>query len=55
MRLLTPAPGLVDGLPLTPDDAGVHLVDLPEEGLEPIRMAVGRDASGRVDRLTSTG
>jgi CubicO group peptidase (beta-lactamase class C family) len=55
VRFLTPVPALAAGLPLEPDDPDdpdLFRVDLPEGHLDPIRMAFGRDGSGRVERLT---
>ena len=53
-RFLTPIPALAKGLPLLPDDASdphVFRIDLPEEGLEPIRIVFGQGPSGAADRL----
>ncbi len=51
VRLLTPVPAVLRGLPLQPDDARdpyVFRLDLSQAGMAPVRVAFGRDAGGRV-------
>lgn len=53
-RFLTPIPALARGFPLQPDDRddpSVFRIELPEGGLEPIRIIFGHDEDGVIDRL----
>jgi CubicO group peptidase (beta-lactamase class C family) len=54
MRFLTPIPALARGSALQPDDAEdpfVFRIDLPAEGMEPIRVVFAQDGAGATDRL----
>lgn len=54
VRFLTPIPSLARGFPLQPDDADdpfAFRIDLPDEGLEPIRVVFAQDGAGTTDRL----
>jgi CubicO group peptidase (beta-lactamase class C family) len=53
-RFLTLVPALARGFPLEPDDPDdpyAFRIDLPEEGLEPIRIVFGQGGEGTIDRL----
>jgi CubicO group peptidase (beta-lactamase class C family) len=53
-RFLTPIPSLARGFPLEPDDPHdplVFRIDLPEEGLDPIRIIFGQDRNRKTTRL----
>jgi hypothetical protein len=54
LRFLTPIPSMARGFPLQPDDPEdpfAFRIDLPDEGLEPIRVLFARDGAGTTDRL----
>jgi hypothetical protein len=54
LRFLTPIPALAAGFPLHPDDDSdpyVFRLDLPESGLEPMRIVFGQDRHGATTRI----
>jgi CubicO group peptidase (beta-lactamase class C family) len=53
-RFLTPIPSLARGFPLEPDDPDdpyVFRIDLPDAGLDPIRVVFGQSQAGTTSRL----
>ncbi len=53
-RFLTVVPALARGFPLLPDDPrdpDVYRIDLPDGGLDAMRVVFGRDSTGSVSRL----